>query len=297
MNLVEAKQKIVPIVICLLAISNSAAASDNEVVPKVKTEIAKRVPITETFVYAGRIEPKQRSIQYPPFNGKLLKILKTVGSPLRQNEAVLTLGRHSAGQDFAPYMITSNLKGSLNKIFLKEGEEFTTATPLFEVITTSAPFIEIHISDRDRNKVWKGMEAEIAISSQTNVQGSLTKLPLAADKDGLFPVEITLAPNKKTILGQYAKVTLKGKTSKLILVDKNLPINIAGSPHIYVVSQEETITIRKIELGDQLSDQVVILSGLEENERFVIERNQTLSEGQKIKIKRPGPPTKNRKRS
>ena len=95
-------------------------------------------------------------------------------------------------------------------------------------------------------------------------------------------------PNPKNVLrpGQFARVRAKIGVDKGALVIPQKAVNdIQGTYNVYVVKPDDTVEIRKVEIGDTYGTDWVITKGLSEGERIIVEGFQKVRSGMKVNPK------------
>jgi RND family efflux transporter MFP subunit len=111
-----------------------------------------------------------------------------------------------------------------------------------------------------------------------------------ASRTMLIEVDV---PNPDGVLlpGMYSTVRFKlVNPAPPIVVNDTSIIVLSGAPQVAVVDAQDVIRLRKIRLGRDFGITAEVLSGLEPGERVVLNPNDLLTEGTKVRVQTPSPP-------
>jgi membrane fusion protein (multidrug efflux system) len=113
---------------------------------------------------------------------------------------------------------------------------------------------------------------------------------------GTIQVE-AVYPNPNALLrpGQYARVrgALPGEGQNTLLVPQAAVSQIQGNFTVAVVTPENKVQIRKVDVGPQLGTRWVITNGLSQGEKVIVEGLQKVTDGSEVKPEpAPAPPNK-----
>jgi len=147
--------------------------------------------------------------------------------------------------------------------------------------------LEVDAYDRsDTKRLARG--TLMSVDNQIDITTGTVKLKaeFLNDNDALFP-------------NQFVNVRMKVRTIKSALTIPAGAIQQGNrGAFVYVVSPDGTATVRLIKLGDRSAEGVVVLDGIKEGERVVLEGTDRLREGARVRIIDPnaapasGPPGK-----
>lgn len=84
--------------------------------------------------------------------------------------------------------------------------------------------------------------------------------------------------------GMLMNVTLYAGERKSVLIDESALQQVADRAYVYVLNDDSTVEKRPVEIGKRLPGKVVILTGLEPNEKVVIDGTLTLKSGSKVRL-------------
>jgi len=123
----------------------------------------------------------------------------------------------------------------------------------------------------------------MSIDNQIDITTGTVKLKaeFKNDTDALFP-------------NQFVNIRMKVRTIKEALTIPAGAIQQGSrGAFVYVVSPDLTATVRVVKLGDRSAEGVVVLEGIKEGERVVLEGTDRLREGAKVRVIDPNAPAAN----
>ena len=104
-----------------------------------------------------------------------------------------------------------------------------------------------------------------------------------------FSAEVRV-PNSNRELrpGMYARVTVDFGASESIVVPDAAVLKQQGSGQrtVFVLGQDDTVSIRMVEVGRHFGTNYEILSGLEEGEQVLTGGHANLRSGDKVEVRR-----------
>ena len=140
--------------------------------------------------------------------------------------------------------------------------------------------VEVSLPERFYSKIKKGDKLEVLITSL----GKRTTAQVVEKEPSVNPMTRTfrvkaLIKDKNVRSGFYAKVFIEEETPKTVLVPESAVYRRWDFTGVWVVKEDGTLELRFVRLGKRLGDKVEILSGLEGNERIVVEGVERACDG------------------
>lgn len=168
------------------------------------------------------------------------------------------------------------------KVALKNVEVGKLVTPgqnLLTLVDIRKVKIFVNISELDINKISKGSEAEVMLDSLSGevFSGIVETVGLKADDfTRTFPVEIVVLNEQEKLLpGMVARVTVKSKNpKKVVIIPKKAVRTINGMKVAYVLNGDKPEQ-RRLYLGADMGDQVIVEKGLAEGENLIVSEVKT----------------------
>lgn len=122
--------------------------------------------------------------------------------------------------------------------------------------------------------------------------GNISLIDRAVDpQTGTIKVRLTF-PNDRSMLKPGMNTTVRVKnfaSANSTIIPYKAVTELLGEFFVYVVGDSSKVTQRKIQLGKQFSDSVIITQGLNDGEKIVVEGVQNLHDGSTITTAAPQP--------
>ncbi len=182
--------------------------------------------------------------------------------------------------------------GIIAKRYYQEGYYAKGATPIFAIADISRLKTTIHIPEGNIASVAVGNKADIELAAYPGkkVVGEITRIaPVADSPSHTFAAEVTVTNPDKMRAGVFASVKLLAEPKENALV---IPIQAIvmrdDQKTIFVPDKDGYIQRRVLDIG-YMDDKIAeVLSGLKDNELFVVEGHNKLREGAQIKMAAKG---------
>lgn len=168
--------------------------------------------------------------------------------------------------------------------------------PLFVVEDLSRIRVQVGVPQTYAMQTVVGATATISLpeSNVPPIEAAITRIAdsvNAASRTMVAEIEIDNATHHFQP-GSYAQVTLATlQDGAMWTVPTNTVSMRADGPHVALVSDENQIEIRRVDLGRDLGNRVVVAHGIRGNERLVVNPSDDLASGRRVKItQQPLPP-------
>jgi RND family efflux transporter MFP subunit len=193
-----------------------------------------------------------------------------------------TAARQEA-EAMAGYMVLrAPFSGAVSRRLVKAGDLASPGQPLLEIEGDAGLEIEAMVPESTAIKLAVGQRVP-AVADSVRFQADITELAAAADP-ATRTVEARLAVPAGTAVhsGQFVRLLLPAPTSPNLLVPSPALTAHGQMERVFVVGADGRAILRLVRSGRTEGDRVVILAGLNENERVVIDPPATLREGQPL---------------
>jgi RND family efflux transporter MFP subunit len=185
----------------------------------------------------------------------------------------------------APY------NGVITKKYMNEGDLASPGMPLVAIEKQNEFKVMARIPETEISKIKKNDPVMVQISALGNekINGFVAEVNPSSQYTGnQFEAKIVLNPTNeqkgRLYSGMYANVLVKKEGMPSIMIPKNVLIQKGQLTGIYTVSQSGTAMLRWVRLGKTLGDQVEILSGLSDGEKYIISYKGKIWDGAIITI-------------
>ena len=187
-------------------------------------------------------------------------------------------------------ILRSPISGVVSARNYDQGDMYAMAQPLYSVEQIVPVKLLVGVSEANYTRVQYGDKISItadAFPGQT-FQGSISNIyPTVDGATHTFSVEIKVAnTDRKLRPGMYAKVNLVYDDSPRITVPDAAVVKQQGSGDyfVYVLNEDSTVTYKKVSLGRRLGDRYVILSGVNDGDKVVVDGILRIRDGIKVRV-------------
>lgn len=181
--------------------------------------------------------------------------------------------------------------GVISNKFINEGDMANPGVPLLEIEAPGNYEVQTMASESQITEVKQGMEVEVLIKALDEiVQGKVIEISTSSkNTGGQFQIKVLLDLTSQPILsGMYTTVkipTTSENKGAIALIPKNAIISKGELKGVYTVSDQNTVVLRWLRLGQVYGDEIEVLTGLKPSEQIVISAEGILKNGTKIALK------------
>lgn len=167
----------------------------------------------------------------------------------------------------------------------------STSPPLFVISQIDKLRVHIPVPESDAARVNPGDEVTLtfpSLSKQEPIKASVTRRSGSLDPHTrTMTVEVEL-PNEelKLMPGMFgqASINLSTKIAANLLPSRAIRFSEDGKAYVYVVGQDETVTIASIETGMDNGSSIEVRSGLLTGQRVIDAHLKRFADGQKVAV-------------
>ncbi|AMD95832.1 efflux RND transporter periplasmic adaptor subunit [Leptotrichia sp. oral taxon 847] len=201
--------------------------------------------------------------------------------------------------------ITSPVDGVITEMTADENYKVNTETTLFKVSDSKNMKVEVSLSDTQVKDIEVGQRVEItsdALPKGEKVEGYVSQISGVAKKsenldESNTTVTIKMNDTKNLRPGTTISATIFYKERKnVIKIPYSAVINENGKYFVFVVGKDKKIKKREVKVGISDETYYEVTSGLSLGDNIISIVDETLKDGQKIKIADPKKPRKDNKK-
>ena len=189
--------------------------------------------------------------------------------------------------------LTAPFAGVITQTPIDAGSMANPGMPILMMEQTGGYQVSASVSEGDIAKIKTGTEAEIVIkSSGRRIKGKVAEVsPSSQFSGGQYMIKVNIPDEEKTGLysGMYVSVSiLVAKDSggdAITLVPTSSIVYKDQLTGIYTITENQTALLRCVRLGKEQGDQVEVLSGLRNDEKFILASEGKLYNGAPILVK------------
>ena len=192
--------------------------------------------------------------------------------------------------------ITSPVDGVITEMTADENYKVNTETTLFKVSDSQNMRVEVSLSDTEVKNVEVGQRVEITsdvLPDGEKLEGYVSQISGVAKKNSSLDesdtvVKIKMNETKGLKPGVTIKATIFYKESKNVTkLPYSSVINENGKYYVFVVGKGNKVLKREVKVGLNDDSYYEITSGVSLGEKVITVADETLKDGQKIKIADP----------
>jgi len=189
---------------------------------------------------------------------------------LKARSIAATASVINATQQLDYTIIRAPYDGIVTNRYVEQGELVSPGTPIMEGLSLTKLRVVTNIPETIINLVKKNPVAEVRVNDQVFTASKITIFPYADKMTRTFKARIEF-DSKQTPLfpGMTVKVSFKIGQRSVLLVPLSAVMKRSELSLIYVKHQEGKL-LRHVKLGSHLGDNVEIISGLNANERVLV---------------------------
>ena len=206
-------------------------------------------------------------------------------------------------------VIKAPLSGTIGISQVKPGQSVVAGQTVLNTVSTDDPMaVDINVNQQDvfrfsqlqqqKNKPNDSTFQLFFGNDKYPAYGHIYLIDRAVDpQTGTIKTRL-LFPNKNGMLkaGMNGTVRIASNASKQsIVIPYKAVTEQLGENFVYVVGDSSKVSQHKVEVGQQLSGNVIIRSGLNVGDKIVVEGVQNLRQGSVITTTPPSPPTQQKK--
>jgi len=177
------------------------------------------------------------------------------------------------------------------------GDLITPGSEVLKLGDFSEIKVIVPVSELDLGTVQIGQTVDVKLDAFANESfvGKVSRIsPVADATTRQVEIEVIIPnPNNKIGSGLLARVQFQSVLKPLIIVPKSAVVTERSRSEedkavVFVVSEPENgqaeVMSREVILGKSGNNQIEIVAGIEENERFVVNSSQPLNDGDQVKL-------------
>jgi multidrug efflux pump subunit AcrA (membrane-fusion protein) len=231
------------------------------------------VEVTERYhsiSAGGRLKPKIRVEHQATAAGIVIDVYVRPAQEVAPGQNLFSIERDSSAGSFRPAVVTSRIAGIVSKISVQAKDKIAVGQNSVTVIGTGGYILEATISDKDAFKVRIGEEITGHTADDVTLRGRLTGRSVEPDYDtGLFFLTFEFPEGQDTHVGEFVMVDLPVDRTLGIFVSRELLVRRYGKFFLWIVNDENLLEIREVATGAVIGDEVHILEGIAEGDRYL----------------------------
>ncbi|RRQ50833.1 efflux RND transporter periplasmic adaptor subunit [Maribacter algicola] len=186
--------------------------------------------------------------------------------------------------------IRAPFSGVVTNKFINAGDMTNPGMPLLEVEAPGTYQVLAMVPESEITEIKNDTPVNVLIKSlEQNVKGKVTEVSSSSkNTGGQYLVKVVLGKTDIPILsGMYATVQFpvaKKTNNAAIMIPTDVLVTNGSLTGVYTVSESNTALLRWLRLGRTFGDQVEVLSGLTQDEKYIVSAEGKLYNGATLDI-------------
>ncbi|WP_201838570.1 efflux RND transporter periplasmic adaptor subunit [Microvirga zambiensis] len=165
------------------------------------------------------------------------------------------------------------------------GSVVQVGTELLNIIRDGRLEVEAKVPEQHLPSIRKDQAAEVTDAAGRVTSGRVRAIAQKVDPaTRLGTVYVTLGENSGLQAGMFARVRIElPERSAMTVAEASLTWR-DGQPHVFVLNEDSTVSLRKVSTGDRRNGRITILDGVNEGETVVVNGVGFLNDGNRVQI-------------
>ncbi|MCQ2167570.1 MAG: efflux RND transporter periplasmic adaptor subunit [Bacteroidales bacterium] len=193
----------------------------------------------------------------------------------------------SARKALEDCVVRAPFSGIVGEVYVHGGENVIAAQPLVQIIDVESVEIHFSVPESEYARISLGARADVEIPALEKHVGADVAVKGVNASRLSHAYDFTLKNIDDTDMlmpGMVCKVRLYSANEARIVIPASAVMTDMDGRYIWGVSADDTVVKTYVRVGDFAGDGVVILSGLEEGDRIIVEGSRKVSTGMKVKV-------------
>ena len=188
-------------------------------------------------------------------------------------------------------VIHSPMSGIIGEVKVEQGSFATMGMQIGNVVDISKLKMVLKVPEEDVIKLKKGQPVKIVtdVYPDHTFSGNITLISVQADAGRKYDVEVEVANNGQFPLkaGMFGTASLNaqnGDNSKKLFIPRKAIVGSIKDAQVFVLNSDSTIALKKIEVQNQSGEDVIVLNGLNPQDKVVTTGQINLQTGDKVRV-------------
>lgn len=260
--------------------------------PRVLLEEIKLLDDNKRIIVPVKVEAKIQSLVSADIEGHVTRILKPLGSLVRQGEVILYLENKDPSYTYAAVPVRSPINGVLSQMHTSQMTKVNRGDKLFAVINPKSLKLSAEFPSSDVISVRSGLMGKFKINSQSDfdLPIKITGIsPLVDSRTGTATAEFEFTDLKKALppIGSIGQATFEINQGSIIMIPEASLVFQEGKAMVRVLKGTNAFSKKSIVLGEQRDNNFVVKSGIQKGDKIIVRSSRPLKEGEIFEVDAP----------
>lgn len=237
----------------------------------------------------GDIESAATIDVFPDVFGDVHELNVRIGDRVEQGEIIAKIDQSRPGQSFVPGPVRAPIGGTITSVPVRVGAKVQQGQPVARIATTGDLQIRTYVPERYIGQLELGQEAEIefaAFRGETFGARVVELSPVVDPATRTMETKLEFTePDARIRPGMFARIRIITEVREDVpVVPVDAVVTRRGSNLVFVITGDERVERREVELGLQTAERVEIISGVSIGERITVEGQNQLDDGVRVRL-------------
>jgi len=262
--------------------SNRTAAEEGETAFAVNVTQAVAGQINNYLELNGDVNATTTVDILPDTSGKLSRRLVDVGTVVRKDQVIAEVDPSRPGMQFAVSPVKAPISGTITAVTAQIGSTVSPGMSIARVSRMDDLKITTQVAERFISQMKPGLRALLRFPAypEERFTALVSEVSPVVDPQ-TRTIEVTLKLTEKDSrikAGMFSELKIITETKEgIVKIPARCLVKRYGGYYVFVVKDDETVEMRKVNPGIEIDNKLEITQGLEPGEKIVI-RGQTLLE-------------------
>ena len=241
----------------------------------------------------GDIVSAQQADVFPDVAGRLVSVRVALGSYVRQGEIIAEVDPSRPGTTFMNSPVYAPISGIVSKMPLSVGMTVGTNTSITVISSNGSTEITARIPEREIAGLVPGLKAEVSLQAYPGETFTATVTRVSpildsASRTNLINLRFDQNDNRVKA-GMFARISINTRSyTDILAIPTEAVVSNRGVGSVFVIGLDNNgqpfVTRREVSTGVTLQGWTEIRSGLAVGEAVVVQGQQLLSGGERVRI-------------
>lgn len=225
----------------------------------------------------------------PDTSGRISRILVNVGDVVKKDQILAEVDASRPGMTYSASPVKSPIDGTVTAFTTSVGSMASPSMTIGKVSSTDKLEIKTSVAERYISKIKLNQKAVLtfdAYPGETFSANVVEISPVLDTSTRTMSISLQLnPPDERVKIGMYSRIKLiTDHKSNVVIVPINSVITRSEKQYVFVVNEDNSVSMKEISEGIRVDDKVEILQGLTGKEIVVTKGQTLLNEGTKVNV-------------
>ena len=277
-------------------VTNNIAPQSGSRIQKILVDVGDFVNAGQVVAEMDRVQLEQAGLNLSNSETELerMRQLYEQGGVSKSDFEAMELSVKVARTSYANLLENTVLRSPVSGVVTARnydrGDMYAMSAPIFTVQQITPVKILVAVSESDYGRVHKGDKVSLVADALPGQEftGTINRIyPTIDPVSHTVNVEVRVANEKRLLRpGMYARVTLVFDEQERVVLPDGAIVKQQGSGQrsVYILGEDNTVSLRVVELGRHFGGNYEIISGVQPGEKVVVKGLTALRSGVTVEV-------------